>query len=143
MHDPDPFDLRRFIEAQEPVIATVRLELEAGKKRTHWMWFVFPQVRGLGASAMAQRFALASKPEAAAYLAHSVLGPRLIDCTRLAIASGAASANDLFGSPDDLKFRSSMTLFAAFTEAPAIFSEALARFYDGVPDHRTLELLHD
>ena len=121
----------------------MRGELASGKKRSHWMWFVFPQLRGLGRSAMAERYGIASFAEAEAYLAHALLGARLLDCTRLMLAADAgASALAILGAPDDLKFRSSMTLFAAVAEAPASpFAAALARFFAGVGDPATLAML--
>src|SRR3569833_1248572 len=108
----DPHDLQRFIEAQAPVIARVRTELSHGRKRSHWMWFIFPQIAGLGFSPMAQLYAIASLDEARAYLAHPILGPRLEDCTRLVLAVEGSTASDIFGWPDEMKFRSSMPLFA-------------------------------
>jgi uncharacterized protein (DUF1810 family) len=139
---PDPHDLARFLDAQAPVIDQVRAELAAGAKRTHWMWFVFPQVQGLGSRPMARRYALAGLDEARAWLAHPVLGPRLEDLTRLVLSAPAdRQAHDIFGSPDDHKFRSSMTLFArAAPEAP-VFRDALDRFFGGAEDPRTLEIL--
>src|SRR5580692_6153851 len=113
MSGGDAFDLERFVTAQAPVIDRVRAELRAGSKRSHWMWFVFPQIAGLGSSAMAQRYAIASLDEAGAYLAHPVLGPRLRDCTALALDVAGRTAHQIFGNPDDLKFHSSLTLFAA------------------------------
>ena len=136
----DPHDLRRFVVAQDPVIDQVRRELRAGAKRTHWMWFVFPQLRGLGTSGMAQRYAIASLDEARAYLEHPVLGERLVDCTRLVVDVEGRSLGQIFGAPDDAKFRSSMTLFAAASGA-RLFDEALAKYCDGVPDPRTIALL--
>jgi uncharacterized protein (DUF1810 family) len=137
----DPYDLQRFVEAQDPVIDDVKEELRAGCKRTHWMWFVFPQMEGLGKSRMSQRYAISSHAEAEAYLAHSILGPRLRECTKIVNKIEGRSANDVFGSPDDLKFRSSMTLFDAVADDPAPFETALERYYDGEPDQKTLELL--
>ena len=122
------FDLERFVQAQEPVYATVLAELRAGHKRSHWMWFIFPQLRGLGYSAMAYEYGIASRAEAVAYLEHPVLGARLWECTRSVNAVEGRSAHDIFGSPDDLKFCSSMTLFAGVTTDNAEFLEALARF---------------
>ena len=136
----DSHDLRRFVVAQDPVIEQVRRELRAGSKLSHWMWFVFPQLRGLGSSGMAQRYAIASLDEARAYLEHPVLGERLLDCTRIVNRVEDRSLGAIFGSPDDVKFRSSMTLFAAVRGA-TVFDEALAKFCGGVPDRRTLELL--
>jgi len=139
----DPYDLRRFVEAQDPVIETVKEELRAGRKRTHWMWFVFPQFEGLGNSEMSRRYAIASRDEAAAYLEHPILGPRLRECTEIVNALDGRSANDVFGSPDDLKFRSSMTLFDAVADDPTPFETALERYHDGDGDPKTLELLAD
>lgn len=136
----DPYDLQRFVDAQQPLYAQVLSELGAGRKRSHWMWFVFPQIAGLGSSPMAQRYAIASRQEAAAYLAHPLLGPRLRECTRLvnAIEDSVAS---IFGTPDDMKFRSSMTLFAAATSDNADFLASLDKFFAGAGDSRTLTLL--
>ena len=132
-------NLNRFVEAQAGVIEDVRRELAAGAKRTHWMWFIFPQLQGLGQSATARLFGLAGSAEAQAYLAHPVLGPRLVDCTRLVNQVEGRSAQQIFGSPDDMKFRSSMTLFAAIELEP--FGAALRKYYAGQPDARTLEML--
>jgi uncharacterized protein (DUF1810 family) len=136
----DPFDLERFVDAQAPVYARVLSELRRGRKQSHWMWFIFPQFAGLGLSAMAQRFALSSREEAVAYLGHKVLGQRLLECTVLVNAVEGRTIHDIFGSPDDLKFHSSMTLFAAVSPEPE-FAEALAKFYGGTPDRKTLALL--
>ncbi len=133
-------NLDRFVTAQDSVMDAVRRELTAGSKRTHWMWFVFPQLRGLGRSETAQFYGLEGAAEAAAYLRHPVLGARLVECTGLADQITGKTALQVFGSPDDLKFRSSMTLFA--TIEPAIFDPVLRHYFDGVPDHLTLELLH-
>ena len=135
------FDLDRFVQAQDPVWQDVRRELRIGSKRTHWMWFVFPQLRGLGHSALAQRYGLASREEARAYLEHPVLGPRLLECTGLVSAVQDRSINQILGSPDDLKFRSSMTLFAAVAPDEPRFRGALDRFFDGVPDRLTVDRL--
>ena len=138
MSDP----LQRFIDAQAPVWAAVRTELEAGRKRTHWMWFVFPQLAALGHSPTAKHFGLESLEEAKAYLAHPVLGPRLKAATRLVNSVEGRSAFDIFGSPDDLKLRSSMTLFArAAGDDGGEFREALQRYYQGVEDPLTIGLL--
>ena len=134
----DPFDLRRFVVAQEPVYARVTAELRAGRKRSHWMWFVFPQIAGLGFSAMAQRYALCSLDEARAYLAHPVLGPRLRDCVRLVLNVDGRDAHAIFGSPDDMKFRSSLTLFARAAPGEALFRDALDKYYGGAEDAATL-----
>jgi uncharacterized protein (DUF1810 family) len=130
-----------FVEAQAPVYDAVVAELGSGRKRSHWMWFVFPQLAGLGSSPMAQRFALASLEEARAYLAHDVLGPRLVGCTRLVLAVEGCTAHEIFGSPDDRKFGSSMTLFARAAPAETVFRQAIDRYYGGIEDARTLTLL--
>ncbi len=132
------YDLDRFVTAQAPVFATALTELRAGRKQSHWMWFVFPQLKGLGMSATAQHFGIVSLDEAHAYLDHPVLGPRLEEATKAVIDAPSPSLNALFGSPDDLKFRSSMTLFERIRAEP--FGAALARWCDG-PDPRTLALL--
>ena len=136
----DPFDLERFVEAQAPVYASVVAELRRGRKQSHWMWFIFPQFAGLGLSAMAQRFAIRSREEAVAYLDHGVLGPRLRECSALVNAVEGRTIHDILGSPDDLKFHSSMTLFAAVSREPQ-FTEAITKFYGGTPDRKTLALL--
>jgi uncharacterized protein (DUF1810 family) len=136
----DSFNLQRFVDAQASVYSRVVEELRGGRKRSHWMWFVFPQIAGLGHSEMAQRFAISSRQEAFAYLAHPLLGSRLRECTALVNAVEGRSLLDIFGSPDDLKFRSSMTLFNAVGSEPE-FSAALAKFFDGKADQMTLELL--
>jgi uncharacterized protein (DUF1810 family) len=138
----DPFDLERFVSAQAPVFATALAELTAGAKRSHWMWFVFPQLRGLGISPTAQFYGLGSLEEARAYLAHPVLGERLKRCTRAVLAVRGRALAAIFGAPDDMKFRSSMTLFArAAGEEGALFREALDRLCEGRRDERTLALL--
>ena len=124
----DPFNLNRFIEAQAPVYETVVAELQSGRKRTHWMWFVFPQLAGLGRSPMAQKYAIASAAEAQAYLAHAVLGRRLRECTQLVLDIDDRTLHEIFGSPDDLKFRSSMTLFAEAAQDNQIFAAALDKY---------------
>ena len=137
----DPFDLQRFVAAQDPLLPQVRAELAAGDKRSHWMWFVFPQLKALGRSATALHYGLASREEALAYWRHPQLGPRLRECTALVLAVPASrSAHDVFHSPDDLKFRSCMTLFAQVAPEEPLFAQALQRFFDG-PDPRTLALL--
>ena len=136
----DPFDLQRFVDAQASAYARVLAELRQGRKQSHWMWFIFPQLAGLGHSAMAQRYALSSRDEALAYLGHGILGPRLRECTALVNAVEGRTIREILGSPDDLKFRSSMTLFAAVSPESE-FAEAIEKFYGGTPDHKTLELL--
>ena len=137
----DPHDLHRFVEAQEETFAQAVSELEDGRKASHWMWFVFPQLRGLGRSPMATRFGIASLDEARAYLAHPLLGPRLRQCVRLALRIDGRSITEVFGSPDDMKFRSCMTLFDAAAPDETMFAEALRKYFGGTPDARTLELL--
>lgn len=141
--DADPDDLERFVSAQEQVIGSVKRELRGGRKRSHWMWFVFPQIAGLGRSEMAQRYAIDSLEEAKAYLAHPVLGPRLRDCTELVLDIEDKTANKVFGSPDDRKFRSSMTLFEIAADDGTLFADALEKYYDGDRDAKTLELVDD
>jgi uncharacterized protein (DUF1810 family) len=141
----DPFDLRRFVDAQDRVYDTVLAELRNGAKRSHWIWFVFPQLRGLGRSPTATRFGIASLDEARAYLAHPVLGPRLRECTRLVAAIDGSSADEIFGWPDNLKVRSSMTLFARATDEPdqqGDFRAVLDKFYNGEEDDATVTLLN-
>ncbi|WP_296950133.1 DUF1810 domain-containing protein [uncultured Massilia sp.] len=135
------FDLERFVAAQRGVYETALAELQAGRKRTHWMWFIFPQVAGLGSSAMAQAYAIGSGDEAAAYLAHPVLGRRLRACAAAVARHGGAPVDAIFGHPDDLKFHSSMTLFADVAPDEAVFQECLDRFFDGRPDQATLDRL--
>jgi uncharacterized protein (DUF1810 family) len=137
----DPFDLARFRHAQADVFETAREELRAGRKRSHWMWFMFPQVRGLGASAMSWTYGIGSLAEARAYLADPVLGPRLIELFDAALAHEGLTAREIFGTPDDLKLRSCATLFAAASGGGAPFAAALDRFFGGEPDPRTLEML--
>ena len=136
----DSFDLQRFVDAQAPVYRQVVEELSRGQKQTHWMWFIFPQIAGLGFSAMAQRFAIASRTEAVAYLEHDVLGPRPLECTRLVLAASEKTITDILGSPDDMKFRSCMTLFDAVSKQE-IFAEAIAAFYPDGKDCATLAIL--
>lgn len=137
----DPFDLQRFIDAQDRVYAAVLDELTHGRKRTHWMWFVFPQLAGLGHSPMAERYAISGLEEASAYLAHPVLGARLRECTERVNAVAGKSAHEIFSSPDDVKFRSSMTLFAEVDEAGSLFEQALEHYFAGEKDRRTLDIL--
>jgi uncharacterized protein (DUF1810 family) len=136
----DPIDLQRFLDAQAPIYPRVVAELRRGQKQSHWMWFIFPQLAGLGHSAMAQRFAIASREEAVAYLGHAILGFRLKECTALVSVVAGRTVRDILGRPDDLKFQSSMTLFSAVSSDPE-FSAAIAKFYGGKPDQRTLDIL--
>ena len=138
---PDPFALERFVTAQAAVIDRVLDELRAGRKQSHWMWFIFPQIAGLGRSPTAVHYAIASLDEARAYLAHPILGERLRECTRLVLDVKGKSAHDIFGSPDDLKFHSSMTLFAAAASGEQIFSQALEKYFAGRGDDVTLDRL--
>ena len=136
---PDPYRLERFVEAQAPVYEAVLAELRAGKKQTHWIWFIFPQIAGLGHSPTAQFYSVQSLQEAVAYLDHSVLGARLRECTALVNRIEGRSVTAIFGSPDDMKFRSSMTLFLHATRENEPFRNALQKYFDGKPDDRTLE----
>ena len=137
----DRHDLRRFVDAQEEVFEEVRSELRAGRKTSHWIWFIFPQIQGLGHSATAREFAIRSREEAAAYAAHPILGPRLRECTRLVNAIEGRGITQILGTPDDLKFRSSMTLFAKVCPDEPVFTEAIDKYYGGEFDGRTLDLL--
>jgi uncharacterized protein (DUF1810 family) len=138
----DPFDLRRFVDAQDRVYDTVLAELRSGAKRSHWIWFVFPQLRGLGRSGTAQHYGVSSLDEARAYLAHPVLGPRLRECTGLVAAIDGRSVDEIFGWPDNLKVRSSMTLFAHAADDDSDFRGVLDKFYGGDEDPATVELLN-
>ncbi len=135
------YNLQRFVEAQDPIFERVCAELRAGEKRSHWMWFIFPQVRGLGSSSIATRFAIASLAEAEAYAQHAVLGERLRECTRLVNAVQRRSVSEIFGYPDDLKFHSSMTLFAKAAPMVEAFGEALQKYFEGKLDQLTLDRL--
>jgi uncharacterized protein (DUF1810 family) len=138
----DPYDLERFVEAQAGVYEQACAELRVGRKRSHWMWFVFPQIRGLGGSEMATRYAISGLGEARAYLEHEVLGPRLEKCAGIVVGVEGRTVEEIFGYPDDLKFHSSMTLFAKAAEASAgtqVFSNALEKYFGGERDRGTLE----
>jgi uncharacterized protein (DUF1810 family) len=137
----DPFHLSRFIAAQEHDYSRALAEIRSGRKRTHWIWYIFPQIEGLGYSSMSKLYAIRSAPEAEAYLNHSVLGPRVVECCEAALAVEGLSAREVFGSPDDLKVRSCATLFAAVSPPGSVFERLLDRYYDGVRDERTLQLL--
>ena len=138
----DQFDLQRFVEAQAGVYEQACAELRAGQKRSHWMWFVFPQIHGLGSSEMAVRYAISGREEAGAYLDHSVLGPRLRECAGVVVEVEGKTAGEIFGYPDDLKFHSSMTLFAE-VEGPTerVFRKALMKYFGGKGDRATLDRL--
>ncbi len=137
----DVYNLHRFLDAQEGVYDTVLDELLAGRKSSHWIWFIFPQIAGLGHSAMARQFAIGSLDEAKTYLQHPVLGPRLRACTQLVLDVNGHSAEEIFGSPDHLKFRSCMTLFLTAATDNTLFKAALLTYFDGKPDQVTLDLL--
>jgi uncharacterized protein (DUF1810 family) len=136
----DPFNLQRSLDAQEPIYVRILAELRSGQKQSHWMWFIFPQLAGLGHSSMAQRFAIASRDEAVAYLGDGVLGSRLRECTALVNAVEGRTIREILGSPDDVKFRSSMTLFGAVSSDPE-FATAIAKYYGGEADPKTRDLL--
>ena len=138
----DRFDLERFVEAQAEVYEQACAELRAGRKRSHWMWFVFPQIRGLGSSEMAVKYGISGQEEARAYLDHPILGPRLLECARIVVGLEGKTVGEIFGYPDDLKFHSSMTLFGE-VERPAerVFHQALKKYFGGKTDQATLERL--
>ena len=137
----DPFDLRRFVEAQEEDFSTALAEIRAGRKRSHWMWYIFPQIEGLGFSSMSQKYAIKSLDEAKAYLRHEVLGPRLVRCFVSLLELDGKSAHDIFGSPDDVKLRSCATLFAHASPANSVFQQVLNKYFGGDADAATLRLL--
>jgi uncharacterized protein (DUF1810 family) len=136
------YQLERFVAAQQSIYQQVVDELSAGRKRSHWMWFIFPQLAGLGFSAMAQHYAISGLAEARAYLAHPVLGPRLRECSALVLAVQGATVHGIFGSPDNMKFHSSMTLFAQAAPDETLFRDCLDKYFGGVPDQATLDLLN-
>ena len=137
----DPFDLRRFMSAQEDVYDGVVAELRGGQKRSHWMWYIFPQIDGLGHSATAKHFAITGKEEARQYLTHPVLGPRLVECAEVLLSLEGRSALEIFGHTDELKLKSSMTLFGSVAEPGSVFARVLDKYFDGERDVRTLRLL--
>lgn len=137
----DPYNLERFVIAQDPVFKRVLSELQAGTKIGHWMWFIFPQLKGLGRSPISVEYAISSRDEAQAYLQHRTLGSRLKHCTQLVLQIEGRSATDIFYTPDDMKFRSSMTLFAQVSPDDDIFQRALQKYFAGVPDQLTLDRL--
>lgn len=139
--DAEKHDLSRFLEAQKSTWDEAIAEIRAGRKRTHWMWFIFPQLAGLGTSSTAVRYAIGSLDEASAYLSHPILGPRLIGCAEAVLAVQGRSATEIFGSPDDLKLRSSATLFSQVSPADSVFHRILDKYYGSEPDTRTLDLL--
>jgi uncharacterized protein (DUF1810 family) len=137
----DPHDLERFVQAQRTSYAQALAELREGRKRSHWMWYVFPQFEGLGHSTMSERYAIRSRAEAEAYLRHPTLGPRLVECCEAVMGVRGRSAHDIFGSPDDLKLRSCATLFAAVSPTGSVFHRLLDAFFEGRRDERTLALM--
>ena len=137
----DPFHLARFVQAQERDYEQALSEIKAGRKQSHWMWYIFPQLEGLGSSPMSQHYAIRSADEARAYVAHPVLGPRLTACAEAALQIEGRSAYDIFGSPDDIKLRSCATLFAAVSPGGSVFHRVIAKYFDGREDERTLQLL--
>ncbi|GAC1552020.1 MAG: DUF1810 domain-containing protein [Collimonas sp.] len=137
----DQYNLQRFVAAQQPIFDIVCDELSKGRKRSHWMWFIFPQIQGLGHSEMAFKYAISSLDEAKAYLEHPLLGPRLRDCSRLVAAVDERSVEEIFGFPDYMKFQSSMTLFAQASSDNQIFNACLRKYFDGEPDQTTLSRL--
>lgn len=141
MADGDPYDLNRFVQAQATDYEQALAEIRGGRKQSHWMWYIFPQLDGLGSSPMARRYAIRSVAEARAYLDHPVLGPRLVECAEAALGVDGRSALDVFGSPDDLKLRSCATLFALVSPAGSVFHRLLDSYFDGHGDARTHHLL--
>ncbi len=136
-----PFDLKRFISAQEGVYERVLSELKMGRKRTHWMWYIFPQIDGLGSSPTAKLYAIKSMEEAQAYLEHPVLGARLLECTETVLAIKEASADEIFGYPDNMKLKSCMTLFAVVSGPGYVFKHVIEKYFDGQRDEATLQIL--
>jgi uncharacterized protein (DUF1810 family) len=134
-------DLERFVDAQRDVYAQALAEIRAGRKRTHWMWFIFPQIAGLGSSATSQHYAIHDRAEAQAYLEHAILGPRLLECAQALMDLDAGSASDVFGYPDDMKLKSSMTLFSEVSGRGSVFAQLLDKYFDGESDERTVKLL--
>jgi uncharacterized protein (DUF1810 family) len=136
-------DIERFVRAQERTYPTALAEVRSGRKRSHWMWYVFPQIAGLGFSETSRRYAIRDTAEARAYLEHPLLGPRLIECFEAALSVDGRTAHEIFGSPDDLKFRSCATLFACVAPSGSVFQRALEKYFGGEGDPRTLELVHE
>ena len=137
----DAFNLRRFLDAQESVYSTVLAELRGGQKRSHWMWYIFPQIAGLGYSSTSQYYAIKSEEEARQYLKHPVLGARLLECAETVLDVDGRSASEIFGPPDDLKLRSSMTLFAQVSDPDSLFARVIDKYFHGKRDDKTLTLL--
>ena len=141
MSDDDPYQLNRFVAAQRAIYDAALGEIRSGHKQSHWMWFIFPQIDGLGSSPTARHYAIKSRDEAAAYLQHPLLGARLLECAEAVLSITGRSAREILGSPDDLKLRSSATLFAAVAPKGSVFERLLERYFDGQPDRRTLDRL--
>jgi uncharacterized protein (DUF1810 family) len=141
--DPDPFDLKRFVRAQESDYKLALEEIAAGRKRSHWMWYIFPQFAGLGLSSTSRHYAISSLDEARAYLAHPILGPRLSECAAATLTVKGRSAHDIFGSPDDMKLRSSVTLFSLVSPENSVFHRVLEKYFEGKRDEQTLDLVGD
>jgi uncharacterized protein (DUF1810 family) len=139
----DPHDLSRFVQAQQDDYAQALAEIRSGRKRSHWMWYIFPQIDGLGHSSMSKRYSIKSATEAEAYLRHPILGPRLVECCEAALNIKERSAHDVFGSPDDLKLRSCATLFARISPAGSVFDRLLDKYFHGARDDRTLRFMDD
>lgn len=137
----DPYNLTRFVAAQEKTYEQALDEIKAGRKTSHWMWFIFPQLRGLGFSAMSKRYAISGLEEATAYLGHPLLGARLVTCAEAMLLRDSYSATEILGSPDDMKLQSSATLFAAVAQPETVFTDLLQRYFDGQRDAKTLQLL--
>ena len=141
MRDDDPYQLDRFVAAQRETYDVALNEIRSGRKQSHWMWFIFPQIDGLGSSPMARQYAIKSADEAKAYLAHPLLGVRLLECAEAVLGISGRSVREIFGSPDDLKLRSSATLFAAVAPKRSVFERVIERYFNCQPDQRTLDLL--
>ena len=138
---PDPHALQRFVDAQRGIYAQAEQELRDGRKESHWMWYIFPQIDGLGFSSLSKRYSIKSLAEARAYLAHPVLGPRLLECAEAVVSLEGRSATEVFGSPDDMKLRSCATLFACVSPPGSVFDRLLGKYYRGLRDDQTLQLL--
>ncbi len=139
--DTSGYNLGRFLQAQEGIYATALAELQRGRKQSHWMWFIFPQVAGLGHSATSRRYAIQNREEGEHYLHHPILGKRLVECAQAVLQTTGRTAHEIFGSPDDIKLRSSMTLFASLPDADPVFAQVLDKYFQGERDTRTLQLL--
>ena len=137
----DPFDLNRFVQAQEHDYARALVEIRNGRKRSHWMWYIFPQFEGLGHSSMSKRYSIKSRAEAEAYLRHPILGPRLMECCEAAVQVEGRSAHEIFGSPDDLKLKSCVTLFGQISPRGSVFEQVLDKYFQGARDDSTLRLM--